>query len=333
MIDYIRARRTVVMTAFAAACALAPPVDAQSDWKPEKNVELVVGFGPGGTRDALARHAQRIFQDHKLIPVTSSVVNRPGGGGNLGWSFMAQRTGDAHYLQTGGTALLANHITGKFNLTYTDFTPLALLLNEFHTFVVRNDSPLKTGRDLIQKLRQDPASVPIAHGAPAGSGTYIATALVMQEAGIDARKLRIAVFNSYGACVTALLGGHVELAILTPQNGVQQMQAGLVRTLAVTAPQRVGGAYAPVPTWRELGVNVVSSNYSDILGPKGLTEAQIAYWDGVFGKLVQTDEWKKFVADNFAVVDYLNSRETRKFLDGEYRRIKAILTELGLAAK
>jgi putative tricarboxylic transport membrane protein len=333
LIDYLHARSIILVAACAAACALALPAFAQTTWKPDKNVELVVGFGPGGTRDAIARHIQRIFQEHKLIPVSSTVVNRPGGGGNLAWAFMAQHANDPHYLQTGGTALLANHITGKFNLTYTDFTPIALLLNEFHTFVVRNDSPLKTGRDLIQKLRENPASVTIAHGAPAGSGTYIATALVMQAAGIDARKLRIAVFNSYAAGMTALLGGHVELAILTPQNGDQQMQAGLVRTIAITSPQRGAGVYAQVPTWRELGVNVVSSNYSDMLAPKGLTAPQIAYWDAVFGKLVQTDEWKKFVAENFVTSGYLDSRETRKFLDGEYRRIKAILTELGLAAR
>ncbi len=306
-------------------------VPAFAQWKPEKPVEIVVGFAPGGTRDNLARRMQQIFQDQKLIPVPATVANRVGGGGAVGWAFMGQRQGDAHFLQTGGTALLANHITGKSTVTFSDFTPLALLLNEFHTFVVRADSPIRSARDLAERMRKDPATVTIANGAPPGSGTYIATALVMKAAGIDPKQLKIVQFNSYGLAATALLGGHVDLAVLTPQNGLAHMQAGTVRTIGVTAPDRLGAAYAPIPTLREQGVNVVSSNFSDVLAPKGLTEAQIAFWDGVFAKLAETDDWKKFAADNFALTGYLGSRETRKFLETEYQRIRTVLAELALA--
>jgi len=100
-----------VIAVFALAMA-APAVVAQpGPWKPARNVEIIVGVGPGGGIDRMARLIQKILQDQRLIEVTATVVNKPGGGGTIAQSYLNQRAGDAHLWEITATSLLTNHIT------------------------------------------------------------------------------------------------------------------------------------------------------------------------------------------------------------------------------
>ncbi|OGA56441.1 MAG: hypothetical protein A3F74_26485 [Betaproteobacteria bacterium RIFCSPLOWO2_12_FULL_62_58] len=100
---------------------------AQSGWKPEKNIEIVIGSSAGTGPDRAARIMQRIWQEHKMVDVPAAVVNKPGGGGAISWAYLNQRAGDGHFLLITSYNIVTNHITGKSNLTYTDFTPISLL--------------------------------------------------------------------------------------------------------------------------------------------------------------------------------------------------------------
>ena len=86
-----------------------------------------------------------------------------------------------------------------------------------------------------------------------------------------------------------------------------------------------------MPTWKEQGVNAVSSSWRGIMGPRGMTPDQVAYWDRVFAALVKTADWKKDLQDNFWDEGYADAKTARKRLDEEYAEYKAILTELGAA--
>lgn len=154
--------------------------------------------------------------------------------------------------------------------------------------------------------------------------------MVAKHAGADARKLKVVAFGG-NELITALLGGHVDVISTVTSNIVPHMQAGKMRMLAVAAPRRLGGVLADVPTWRELGVDAVVSNWSGVVGTKGLSPAQIAYWDDVFGRLVKTDEWKKDLERNLWENEYLNSADAAKFLHDDYAQLKAALVELGMA--
>ena len=131
--------------------------------------------------------------------------------------------------------------------------------------------------------------------------------------------------------MTALLGGHVGLVVTPSANLIPHLQGGRMRVLGISAPKRLPGALASVPTWTEQGVNAVVANWRPIIGSKGLSPAQIAYWEGVFAKLVSTDEWRSEVARSGGVAHFLNSRELGTFFDSEYARYKVVLTDVGLA--
>ena len=158
-------------------------------WTPQKNVEIVVTSASGGSNDKTARTVERILVAHKLVPSSLTVVNKPGGGSSIAFNYVNQHAGDAHYLLIGTTGLLTGHILGTNRMSYQDFTPIASLFNDYVVFVVNAAAPVKTGRDLVERLKKDPKSVGLGVVA-VGSHNHVAVGLVLKAAGGNPRDLK-----------------------------------------------------------------------------------------------------------------------------------------------
>lgn len=303
---------------------------AQS-WKPDKPVEIIIGLGPGGPQDRMGRLLQKILQDRRWLDVPVNVVNKPGGGGAVGFAYLNQHPGDGRYVMIHALSLITNHLTGKSQIAYTDLTPIAIMGVEYVSVAVRADSPIKSGRDVVERLRKDPSALSVAVGTALGNSMHLSFALAMKAAGIDPRKLRTVVFNSGSEGTTALLGGHVDMTASGPSGLLQQLQAGKLRIIAISAPQRVGGELAQVPTWKELGVNSAFEVWRGLAGPKGMTSAQVAFWDDVLGRVVKTEEWRKDLEQSQLEDIYRNSAATARYWKEQNDSARAVLTDLGLA--
>jgi len=299
-------------------------------WQPERNVELIVGTAPGGGSDSTARLIQRLFQEKKLIERASGVLNKVGGGGAVAAAYMTQNAGSGHHLLVVSPTLLTNFILGKTTVNHTHLTPLAQIGTEYVTFAVPADSPLKTGKDLAARLAKDAAGVSFALANALGNHNHSAVAQLAAAVGADVRKLRVAVFNSSSEVASTVLGGHVDVQASPGAATIPHMQSGKLRVLAVAAPARQSGALAQVPTWTEQGLKVVSANWRNVVGPQGMSAAQTHYWDSVFAKLVQQDEWKKDVAAHHFENTYLNSADTKKLMEAQFVELTAALRALGL---
>jgi putative tricarboxylic transport membrane protein len=300
-------------------------------WKPSRNVEIVVGVTPGGGIDRTARILQKIMQDRRFVETPVSVVNKPGGGMSIGMLYLNQHAGDAHYLFISAASTLTNQIMKPGAPGYKDYTPLAMLYDEYIGFAVKSDSPIKTARDLLDALKTRPDSLPIAIATSLGNTNHIAVALAVKQAGGDVRKLRVVTFASGGEAMTSVMGGHTALVVTPAANLVRHVQSGRLTAISVAAPQRVQGPLSNVPTLREAGYNTIVSNWRPMLGPKGLSNAQIAYWEDTFAKVTRSDEWKNDVELNGGVNRYLTSRELAAYFDAQYGEFKVILSDLGLA--
>jgi len=311
---------------------LAGAAQAQTAaWRPEKTVEIVAPATPGGLHDITARSLQRIFQARRLVEAPIVVVNKGGGGGTVGWTYLSQQQGDAHYISLIAVNLLANDIMGTSSLRHTDFTPLSLLFHDYLGVAFRADSPIATGKDMIARLSKDPAALSVSIGTSLGNTGHLALALALKAAGGEPRKLKTVVFGSNGEAMTALLGGHVDAIVTSLSNLVRHVQAKSIRVVAVSSPQRVGGAFSDVPTWREQGVDVLMSGWRGVIAPRGLSPAQVTYWENVFARLAESDEWKQELERNLWHVANLSSHETRAFLDKEFGKFQQVLYELGMA--
>ena len=161
-------------------------------WTPTKNVEIVVGSAPGGSNDKTGRSIEKLLNELKLVPTSLTVVNKPGGGGNLMFSYVNQHAGDAHYLMVGTTAMVSNHIVGSSKLSYLDFTPIASLMNDYIVFAVNSDSPLKTGKDLLERLKTKPQSLSIGFASAFGNSRHIGAGMLMRAIGGNPDAARLA---------------------------------------------------------------------------------------------------------------------------------------------
>ncbi len=300
-------------------------------WTPQKNVEIVVGSAPGGSNDKTARTVEHILTANKLIGTSLTVINKPGGGGNIMLNYISQHAGDGHYLMVGTPSLLTNHITGSSKMHYSDFTPIASLFNDYVVFAVNADSPIKTGKDLIERLKKDPKSITIGFATTLGSHNHIAAGLLMKAIGGNAKELKVVAFKGSAEAVTTLLGGHIDLVTTAAGNAATHVASGRMRLVGVAAPKRFPGALAAVPTWQEQGVNLVFGGWRGIMGPKGLTPAQAGYWEGVLRKATEAPEWKTDLEKNFWSDDFAAGEPFRKDLAQDYAAMKSVLIEIGLA--
>jgi putative tricarboxylic transport membrane protein len=328
-------RRISTGTLLALAWWLSPPAHAQATaqtWKPEKNVELIVPGGAGGGQDRTARIMQKIMQEG-LVPTTVTVSNRAGGGSNLAYVYLNQFTGDAHYLASATATLLTNYILGVSPLNYTHFTPVSVLYGEYIGFAVKADGPLKSGKDIIERVRAAPDSVSFAFGTSVGNANHIGIALALKAAGVDPIKIKTVIFKASIEATNALMGGHVDVVATPMSTYIPVLGTGKIRIVAIAAPQRVGGKFADVPTWREQGNNTVMPSFRMFIAAKGLDARQLRYWDGVFAKLAVSPDWKKELADNEWQSSYMNSAESLRYLDAQAQSYRKILTELNLAKK
>ena len=316
----------VALSSVSALCAAQGAA-----WSPQKNVEIVVGSAPGGSNDKTARQVERILVEKRIVSTPLTVVNKPGGGSTIAFNYVSQHAGDAHYLMVGTTALLTNHIVGSSKLNYQDFTPIASLFNDYVVFVVNAESPIKTGKDLIARLKKDPKSVAIGFATTLGSHNHVAAGLLAKSVGVNPRDLKVVAYKGAAEALTNLRGAHIDLVTTAAGNAAPHVAAGRLRVVGVAGPKRFGGALADAPTWNEQGVNLVFGGWRAIMGPKGISAAQIAYWEGALEKATKVPEWRTDLEKNYWSDDFVTSAQFRKDLEKDYADMKAVLVDLGLA--
>jgi putative tricarboxylic transport membrane protein len=299
-------------------------------WKPTRPVALIAPNAPGGNSDRVAREMERVLRSNRLVDVPIVVVNRAGGAGTIALNQLVASPGDAHVLLIGTPGLLSNHITGLTQHHHSEFTHLALLLEDYYGVNVRTASPLQSAREIVDLLRKTPDALAIGTSGLTGSN-FTSLLMGFKRGGVDVKKLKIVSFAGGGQSTMALLGGHIDVVSTGLSNMAEHLQQGKMRLLVISSPTRRDGIFAGVPTWKEIGIDMTASTWRTVTAPKGLRPQQIAYWDGVFRRLSQTDEWKKDVADNHWENTYLPAPEARKRLDRDYAETKQILADLGMA--
>lgn len=316
-------------------CAVAPTVIAQgaSAWKPERPIELIVSCAPGCGPDNMARLMQRVFQDNRYFETPFTVNNRPGGGGTIGRTYLNQFAGNGHYVYTSDRGMLASHATGRPGPHYTDLTPIAILFGEYIGIAVKVDSPIKSGRDLIERLQKNPAAHSFGIATSIGNINHQGVAGALKTAGVDIRKTRNAIFDSGALAITALLGGHVDVVPVSVGLWVPHVKTGAVRVIAVSSPERLPDIFAHTPTWREQGANTVVFNWRAMFGGKGMGAPQVAYWENIFKRFVETPEWKAELVLRNGVAKFMGSAAMKKYMEEDYAEVRAFLVELDLARK
>jgi putative tricarboxylic transport membrane protein len=301
----------------------AGPAEAQ--WKPTRDVEFVIPYGLGGGADLLARTISKIVSEEKLAPVQLVPVNKPGGGSAAGVGYVvASKTGDPHTLvlinpQTQITPLRVKDAKG-----WRDLTPVANFMLDDYLLFVRKDSPYKTAGELVAQARaKPPKSVSVGS---AGTADDMAIAVFEASTGL---KLNIVRFNSGGEILTALLGGHVDLASGNPLEFMGHLENGGIRALGVFRPTRFQ-ALPNVPTMKEQGIETAPFQmWRGVALPKGVPAEAVQYWQGVMQKVATSKAFRDYIAQNVATEHVLPASDFAGFLARQEALYKEMLERLG----
>ena len=271
---------------------------------------------------------QRIWQANRWLD-NATVVNKVGGGGAIAYNYVAQHPADAHYVAVVRKALLANHILGRSPLNYTDLTVLGIVGDEAMALAVRADSPIKSVKDLVERIKADPQSISVSVGSARGATPHFVYALVAKAAGVDPRKLKVVTFGGAAESVTNLLGGHIDLLSGSVDNVIPHVQSGAMRVLGISSARRVA-ALPNVPTLKEQGYDVVQGGWIAVMAPRGLTDAQTAWWEALLERTVNQAEWKRVLAEDALEWEFTRAQAARDYLKKDYEQSRMLLAELGM---
>jgi tripartite-type tricarboxylate transporter receptor subunit TctC len=273
---------------------------------------------------------QKTLSEDKLVSNNIIISNKPGGGGATGWNYLKGKKGQGEVLAANSSLLLLNNLTGSSELTYKDFTPLAMLQTEWEVIAVNADSPYKTGKEFFDALKADPASIPVAVGPALANDDHLSFLEIAKAYGVDPTAVKFVVYpGAGGEEIPALLGGHVKAMTISLGEALEQAKAGKIRILGVSSDKRVD-AISDVPTWKEQGADVVFAHWRGIMGPPDMTPEQIKYWDDLLGKMVQQDSWKTAMKNMSMDTYYMNSADTKAYLEKQNADFESILKQVGL---
>jgi len=298
-----------------------------AEWKPTKPIEFVAPFAPGGGSDVLARSIASIIEGEKLCPVPLLVVNKAGGSGLVGTTSAVQQKGNPHVLLTfiPGQAQAAL-VAGKGAPTFRELTLICNLALDEQLIVVKADSRFKTIQDIIAEAKKRPGELTVG-GTGAGQDDQICQRVFEKSAGI---RLRYVPFKSGGECITALLGGHVDMIWANPPEFVPQWEAKMVRPVAVARAARMP-EFPDVPTLKEIGHDVTYFFYRGIAAPQDIPAGAAAFYENMFKRMAESSSWKENYLKKYMLSPaWMGSKEFAKTVVQNEEESKEILKDLGL---
>src|SRR6266446_3746064 len=194
------------MTGFVAAVfALvaaggAPAQQAGNSWKPDGNVEFVVGAGAGGENDRIARAIQHVLTNGRQVD-SMTVLNKPGAAQTIAIGYLAGKKGDANEIGLASGSFI-NAIARTGSTLHKSVTPLMKLFDAYQCYFARIDSAVRNMADVRDRLKTDPRSVTFAFPVGLGSPLHVSAVNVAKAVGVPAGDLITVVYNS-GSDVSA----------------------------------------------------------------------------------------------------------------------------------
>ncbi|HVE48853.1 MAG TPA: tripartite tricarboxylate transporter substrate binding protein [Casimicrobiaceae bacterium] len=300
---------------------------ASAAFAPQKPVEIVVHTGPGGGNDVLARAIAAMVEKENLLPVRLVVVNKPGGNGAVAAAYLAEKKGDPHVIGLITSAWIVGPMTtAEAKVTLQDLTPIAQLVLEPAVVAVRADAPFRTMKDFVDAAKAKPGEL------KQSGGSLTARDAIMRQVLQNATGTRWAFisFPGGGERIAALLGGHVNMMIVEPQEAGENLRAGKMRLLAQVADKRLP-AFPDVPTLKEAGFDVpLVPQMRGAVAPPAIAPEVTAYWQDFFRRLTGTVSWRRYLEDNQFQDGFNVGKDFIQSLEDTSRQLRQLLQETGV---
>lgn len=309
----------------AAASIAAPGLATAQDKRfPVRPIELIIPYAPGGGSGITGEMMKKIITDEKLSPQPVSLTYKPGASGQLGWTYLATRKGNAYTLATATQSFSYGFVLGQMQVKPEDFTMIAMMLVDTQLMVASPQSGFKTMQQVIEASRKKPGSVKVGGTGSAGSDANLSV-MIENAAKI---KLNFIPFKSGGEVNAAILGGHVDVALGNPNELFGYVQSGKVAPLVVFSDDRIP-ALKDVPTMKEVGHNVVSRSTRGVVAPAGISKAETQFYVNMMKKITESKQWKEYADKNLMTIKFLGGEDYAQYLAKEREDLTKLLKSIG----
>lgn len=317
-------RRVLTAVAVASAVAMGAATASHAEY-PERAVEFIVPFNPGGGADS----SQRTFNKYAepIVGQPLVVVNKPGAGGTKGWAELVQMKPDGYTLAI---------VTPPFNVipalakpkqtgyTLDQFTNICIYAVVPDVLLVREDSEFQTLDDLIEYAKANPKKIKAANTGTLGAD-FMTTLLIEKETGMEFTQIP---FTGGSKALQGTLAGTTDVMVASALFAVAQK--GKLRTLAIASAERDSNV-PDVPTFKELGYDIVSERFRAMAGPPGLPQDIVDYWAGVCEQVVANPDFRADMQKIGQPPAFRGPKEAQASIDGMRERMQALVDKYDLA--
>jgi len=309
-----------------AALAMVGVAAAGTAGFPTKRITYNICFNPGGESDITARFQEQLLK--KILGQDIAINYKIGGGGALCWSELVQTKPDGYTIAGHNLPHIALQPLEMGNPGYKtlDLKNIYFFESTPNLLLVRNDSPYKTLKDFVEYAKKTPGAVTVG-GSGTSSANDLGTTMLNKAAGIQ---LTYVPFGGTGSAVPALLGSHVTALMSYSTMGIQY--AGKFRALAIASETRMD-VLPDVPTFKELGYDVVEGAYRGVAAPPGTPDEVIKILANAFETVHKDPEVRKKMDQNGFKTEFMGPEASLELVKKKMVEYEVIMKELGRIKK
>jgi tripartite-type tricarboxylate transporter receptor subunit TctC len=308
-----------------AALVMVSAAAVAQQYPAGKPVEMTVMFGAGSAADVTARELAKGMEKALGVPVP--VVNRTGGGGAIGYSFVQQQRPDGYSIIWNSNSVSTNYHSGIMAFDYKAFDAVARVSVETPAIAVRADAPWKSLKELIDFAKANPGKVRIGNSGTGSHTHFVASALF----GSNDAKITNVPFTE-GQAVVNLLGSRIEGIVQLPAAILPHVKSGDLRVLAVLGEKR-DPVFPDIPTAKEIGYSVALDMWRGIAVPTGTPKPIVAKLQDAIRQSVESQSFKDAGKTIGFVPAYLPAQDFAKLIANDDIRLAQLMDELGLKKK
>jgi putative tricarboxylic transport membrane protein len=328
-------QRIATCSAFLLAALGAQPVGA---WEPTKSVEFIIPAGTGGGADQMARFTQGVVAKHTLMRHSVVPINKSGGAGAEGFLDVKASKGDEHKIIITLSNLFTTPLATGVPFSWKDLTPVAMLALDNFVLWVPADTAYKSPKDYLEAVKKAGPNKFKMGGTGAKQEDQIITVAIEKASGT---KFTYVPFKGGGTVATQLVGKHVDSSVNNPIEAVAHWRSGKLRPLCVFGATRLSYrekvtstmAWNDIPTCREAGIPMEYEMLRGIFMPSGVSPDVVEFYVGLFKKVRDTAEWKKFMQDGAFTQTFMSGKEYAAWVGKAENLHRQLMTEAGFLGR
>ncbi|MCA0920401.1 Bug family tripartite tricarboxylate transporter substrate binding protein [Pseudooceanicola nanhaiensis] len=289
---------------------------------PDRPMEFVAGYGPGGGHDTMLRTMARLMEQENIVDVPINVVNKEGGSSAVAMGYLNARKESPYYLMSITSSHIATPLTSNIGLNYADFTPIARIGIDPELLVVNTAK----GYESLADLKAEGRMLNVG-GTATGSIEHIVTMQLAEKTGME---LNFIPFQGDGEVVTALLSNQIDFAITNPGPVSDYLSSDKFKALAISTEERID-SLPDVPTFSEQGADIKISLFRGLTAAPGISDEERDALIAMVTKLFETEAWQKeYIEPNAVVPLVVTGQEFTDYLAETEAVYRETLGDLGM---